>query len=186
MYNDKLTKKILNLIKQVDHDNNKLQKIYDFLIKEVNNVNIINNEEWHPIPETYNELVSYISDKIDNGLICYLNLDTKECVEISYKEIKETDDYQNFLHKVKKWKNKVAFEPLSEYTTLEIMNNFTNTIRDKNIKTRLHKALSQRTPINNFLHVINKTLLKQNWLKFRKMSIKQHVFQQIEHSYANI
>ena len=189
MHNDKLTKKILSLIKQVDHDSDRLQKIYDILVKEVNNVNninIINYEDWHPIPEKYKELVAYISDKIDDGLICYLDLDTSECIEIPFKEMKKTNDYQDLLQKVKQWENKVTFEPLPDYTILEIMNNFTNTVGDKNTKARLHKALSNRTPINNFLHVINKTLLNQNWLKFKKMSLKQHVFKQIEHSYANI
>jgi len=74
-----LLNELLPILHSVKEDEEKLQKILDFLLKEIYAVPVENEPE---IPEKFRKLVHDVAENIDCGLVCFINPETLEVEEV--------------------------------------------------------------------------------------------------------
>jgi hypothetical protein len=144
-------------------------------------------EEWeedeNEIPERFEKVVPQIAEAIDAGLIFYLNPETMETEEIPQmfendpEELRaltgmgpEDEDFQ-----YENWEEFYKFEPLESYESFQIMESFTDSLKEDALKEILSNALSHRRPFANFRDIINNSGKRQSWFDFKKDWLEKHV-----------
>jgi hypothetical protein len=185
-----LLDEILMIIRSVKDDPKELQKILDFLKKEVLDPEEMDEEEDDvvQIPERYNKVVKEIAGSIDAGLVCFLRTDTLEIDEIPYELFSSPTLYKmntgislkEFKPKYTHWKKYITIEPLVPNESFKIMEKFVDQLDNLKLKMKLMNALQNRKPFANFKYIIDNSEIRQEWFDFKDKKLQEYVSSMIE------
>jgi hypothetical protein len=185
-----LLDEILMIIRSVKDDPKELQKILDFLKKEVLDPEEMDEEEDDvvQIPERYNKVVKEIAGSIDAGLVCFLRTDTLEIDDIPYELYSSATLYKmntgftlkDFKPKYTHWKKYITIEPMVPNESFKIMEKFVNQLDDSKLKIKLMNALQNRKPFANFKYIIDNSEIRQEWFDFKDKKLQEYVSSMIE------
>lgn len=179
---DTLLYQILDIIRNVKEDEEKLQIILDFLEENIS-VDESDYSAVDELPDKYKSIVNEIAQYIDMGMICYLNLETDEIDSIPqgiFNEIDMLDEPEDIKQelidiygsddiKFLDWENPIEFEPLPPFESFKIMESYVQTLPDdEKILPQLINALRNRKPFANFGRIINNSDLRNEWFKFKQ------------------
>lgn len=179
---DTLLYQILDIIRNVKEDEEKLQIILDFLEENIS-VDESDYSAVDELPDKYKSIVNEIAQYIDMGMICYLNLETDEIDSIPqgiFNEIDMLDEPEDIKQelidiygsddiKFLDWENPIEFEPLPPFESFKIMESYVQTLPDdEKILPQLINALRNRKPFANFGRIINNSYLRNEWFKFKQ------------------
>lgn len=189
-----LLNEILPILHSVKEDKEKLQKILDFLLEEIDEEPEENEPE---IPEKFRKLVHDVAENIDCGLVCFINPETLEVEEIpkemvdglSYfsinpefededEEDEEDEDEQKFLHE--DWKNCITVEPRESSESFKIMERFVDEVNDKSLKNKLVNALNNRKPFANFKNIVESSNYRKEWFAFKQHQLEIMVWEELQ------
>jgi hypothetical protein len=190
MIANELLDEILMIIRSVKDDPKELQKILDFLKKEVLDLEEMDEEEDDvvQIPERYNKVVKEIAGSIDAGLVCFLRTDTLEIDDIPYELYSSATLYKmntgftlkDFKPKYTHWKKYITIEPMVPNESFKIMEKFVNQLDDSKLKIKLMNALQNRKPFANFKYIIDNSEIRQEWFDFKDKKLQEYVSSMIE------
>jgi DNA-binding ferritin-like protein (Dps family) len=184
-----LLDEIQMIIRTVKEDPKELQKILDFMQKEV----IIPEDEDYEIdeeeekvvkiPERYNEAVKKIADSINTGFVCFLKTETLEIDEIPYELFSDSYMYKmntgftlkDFKPKYTHWKKYITIEPLVPNESFKIMEKFVHQLDNSRVRTQLIHALNNRKPFANFKYIIDNSEIRQDWFDFKDKKLQEYV-----------
>ncbi len=181
MKNDGLLNQILPILHSVKDDEKKLQKILDFLLEEIYEEPL--KEE---IPEKYRKVVQDIAEKIDCGLICFLNPETLELEDVPKNLGMEPDDFElatgelweeTFKHD--HWDRCITIEPPEACEGFKIMERFIGEIDDKRFSQKLVDILNRKHPFANFKAQVEGSKYRQQWFDFKQSELEQLVWDEI-------
>jgi hypothetical protein len=138
-------------------------------------------------PKYPTEVIKNIAQKIDMGMICFLNTDTTEVESVpsesddAYEDTDFEDFYQDVYDKVNSWDHFVRIDPPESRQSFKIMEDFIeNCIPDSDmIKKRLWNAISKRKPFQNFKYIIDNSQYRQDWFDFKQISLENFVLNQL-------
>lgn len=183
-----LLNEILPILYTVKEDPIKLEKILRFLMDEIYEEPVdedegLEEEDETQVPEKYRKAVAEIADGLDAGFFCFFNMDTLEVEDVpenllvdleEYEENKE--DWEDELDlKYPTWENCMTFEPLESQESFKIMRKFTNHLKDKKLQNKLDYALNNRKPFANFKYHVDNSDYRQDWFDFKKHCMEVHV-----------
>lgn len=189
MNEKELLNNILAILQQAKEDKEKLEQIYDFLMEEIYD----NGTEEPEIPEKHKKLINGIAQSIDAGLVCYVNMQTMEVVEI-YKEMfdeydldfegKEEDEIDEVakglkddLDKIESWDKKLEIEPLYPNESYKIMECFIGDIIPKgSLQEKLYNAINRQKPFANFRYIVDNSDYLQDWYDYKQNYLEKHVW----------
>jgi hypothetical protein len=186
-----LLNEILPILHSVKEDKEKLQKILDFLQKEIEDKPVEINPE---IPEKFGKLIHDVAESIDSGLICYINPETLEVEKVpkgmfggfsdfslntEFEEENEDEDEQKFLHD--DWVSYITIEPRESSESFEIMKKFVDEVNDKKLKNKLVNALNNRKPFANFKNIIESSNQLKAWFAFKQHQLEIIVWDELEY-----
>ena len=188
-----LLNEILPILHSVKEDKEKLQKILDFLLEEIDEKPEENEPE---IPEKFRKLVHDVAENIDCGLVCFINPETLEVEEIpkemvdglSYFSINpeldddddddDDDEEQKFLHE--DWENCITVEPRESSESFKIMERFVDVVNDKSLKNKLVNALNNRKPFANFKNIVDSSNYRKEWFAFKQHQLEIMVWEELQ------
>lgn len=178
---DELRNNILAILSTVRDDVQKLQKINDFLMNEI-------DEAPQPgeIPEKYRKVVHDIADRINAGLVCYLNPDTLELEDVPKDFVSDTDEFElatgekweeTFRHD--QWEHCITIEPPEGHEAFKIMEHFVSEVDDVRFSNKLAGILSRKHPFANFKAQVESSSYRQRWFDFKQAYLEQSVWNEI-------
>lgn len=180
---DKLNK-VLDIIRSIMDNDDKLTQLLEFLENEIledNAENDASEEDNHmdQVPEKYRKIIKEIAENMSANLISYFNPDTFEIEfyhENSIMEIyEEEDEEEEWTSPELKWDNCITVDPLETRESFRIMENFVDQLKDKKEVARLSQALNGAKPFANFKHLIHNSEFRQNWFDFRQKELEKYV-----------
>lgn len=131
------------------------------------------------------EKIKDIAESINAGLICYYHIKTGEIISFpdpnkwfgdSQEELEDElenieDDFENYI----------VFKGMESHESFKVMEDFANSVDDRNIQVKLLNALNRRKPFANFKNVIDYSGdYRQKWFNFELMKNIEFVKMQIE------
>ncbi len=191
MKTDELLNQILPILHSVKDDEEKLQKILDFLLEEINEEP--DDTAW--IPEKYRKLIHDIAESIDCGMVCYVNPETLEMEDVpkalldegfvfdeeeEEEEEEEEDSSLNLEHK--KWEKCITVEQPESRESYRIMEGFVSEIDNNKLQKQLINALSNRHPFANFKNVIESSQYRKEWFAFKQQKLEEYVWRELSYS----
>ncbi len=129
--------------------------------------------------------IKEISEMIDSGFTCYVNLETFEYVLIleSYDRFADEEDpWVEERRKVdEEWERFERIEKMPGYESFKIMEKFADMIpvNDK-LKARLYNALSNKRPFAHFKNLIDYSDYREAWFAFKTQCVLEYVKEQLE------
>jgi len=182
-----LLNEILAVLASVKEDKTKLEKIHQFLMNEI--YEDVQEDEIE-IPEDFRKIVKAIAESIDCGMICFLNPDTLEVIEIPKDRINElnfefvadddeedyTTDFDDELKKLDEWKQEIRFDTPSSDESFSIMKAFASQLSDKKLQDLLFKVLGRSHPFANFKNIIDQSKYRQQWFGYKQKAMEINVF----------
>ncbi|MFO8001291.1 MAG: UPF0158 family protein [Marinilabilia sp.] len=182
MKTEHLQNEILAILRQVKDDKDKLQKILDFLEREIYE----EPDDTVVIPEKYKDTVREIAENIDCGLVCYLNTDTLE-VEDLPKDLDDPEEYELMtgesyeeMFKHDQWDNCIIVEPPESRESFKIMERFVDEVDDPRLRDRLIDALNRKRPFANFKNLVETSPFRQAWFDFKQQQLEELVWDELQ------
>ena len=196
-----LLNQILPILHSVKENEEKLQKILDFLLEEIYEEPV----ETIFIPEKYAELVRQVADSINCGNVCFINPDTLVVEDIPQAILDErfgyefttdddadddtdsdTDDDTDDLNlEHRNWDRFIRVDLPESSESFAIMEAFVQEVKDKNLKNKLVYALSNRKPFAHFKTLIENSDYRKKWFAFKQQKLEEYVWQEIESELAD-
>lgn len=182
MKTDQLLNEILPILYTVKGNEEKLQKILDFLLDEIYE----EPEEEDEIPEKFSGLIHSIAENIDCGLVCYLNPLTLEMEEVPAELACEPEEFEmvtgecwddTFKHT--SWEKCITIEPPESSDSFKIMERFVDKVDDKKLKNKLIYALNNRKPFANFKAIVENSEYRQQWFSFKQKKLEERVWNEL-------
>ncbi|NDV83972.1 UPF0158 family protein [Bacteroides sp. 51] len=138
-------------------------------------------------PKYPKETIKDIAQRIDMGMICFLNTDTLEvdCVlgesYLTYGDEEYDKVSREVYDKVDSWEHSTRIDPPESWESFKIMEDFIEyCIPDQDtIKERLWTAISKRKPFQNFKYIIDDSKYRQSWFDFKQMQLEKFVLNQL-------
>ena len=179
-----LLNQILPILYTVKENEEKLQKILDFLLEEIYE----EPDETIIIPEKYAELVKQTAESIDCGNICYINPDTLAMEDIPQAVLDERlvynfssdDDRDDLNLEHDNWEHCIRVDLPKSSVSFGIMEAFVQEVNDKNLQKKLVYALSNRKPFAHFKTLIDNSDYRKKWFAFKQQKLEEYVWEAIE------
>ena len=134
------------------------------------------NEKYTP------EFIKNIAENIGCGLVCFVNPETIEVIEIpkeflEQNEYFEEDFYQADLDRIDhEWGRFIRIEPPEPFESFKFMERFTSDeIQDKPMQGKLINALSHGKPFRNFKNIVESSEFRQQWFDFHQLCLEEYV-----------
>lgn len=188
MSTQQLRDEILGMLKSVWDDEQKLQRIKDFLFEEIAE----EPESANEIPEQYKKVVKEIAEYVDCRLTCFLNPETLELEYATEEELDNPGEYEMITgeslegaFKYETWEKCITVEKPESHEAFSIMEDFTNQLTDNFLQNQLIKALNYRKPFANFNHIIHNSKFREEWFAFKQQWLENWVWREIEHELSN-
>lgn len=182
MKTQELLDQILGILSQARDDKEKLQKILDFMEREI----YIEQDESVTIPEKYKHVAHEIAGFIDCGLNCYLNPETLE-LEYLPKNLDDPDEYElmagesyDEMFKHNQWDKCIFVEPPESSQGYKIMERFVNEVDDETLRNRMIDALNRRRPFANFKQIVETSPYRQSWFDFKQKQLEMLVWDELQ------
>lgn len=138
------------------------------------------NEKYTP------ELIKKLAENIGCGLVCFLNPETVEVIEIPQgfleeNEYSEEDFYQADLDRIEhEWGKTIRIEPPESFESFKIMERFaSDKIEDKPMQGKLFNALSHGKPFRNFKNIVESSEFRQQWFDYHQLCLENYVRDQL-------
>lgn len=186
MKTDELLNQILPILNSVKDDEEKLQRILDFLLEEIYEEP---DDEEIIIPEKYRELVRKTAESIGCGMVCFINPDTLEMEDIPKtlldegflfdeeeddEDKEENDDTMYLEHR--KWEKCITVEPPESRESFGIMEGFVSELDDKKLQKKLINALGNRHPFANFKRIVENSPNRKGRFAFKQQKLEEYVW----------
>lgn len=129
------------------------------------------------------ELIRNIAESIDCGMICFVNTETFEMEDVPALLINDPDEYEALVGETTEslglkyvdWENVASIEPLDSNESFQIMEDFTDSMPDNQLKKKLLESLDRKKPFNNFKRIIDDSEYRQDWFDFKQKHLENHV-----------
>lgn len=130
--------------------------------------------------ELTDQQIKEIADELDNGMKVFLNKETKEIKKIFDAEdnIYEDDtEREEQLREIESDFDKyLVFEKMSSGESYNVMKEFIDTVKDKELRKNLDLGLSLSNPFRNFMDIIDGAgNYKQLWFEFKNLKSIEYV-----------
>lgn len=189
---DNMLGQILGIIRLVADDEEKLEKILEFLETEI----LDEEQDFFPkidLPEQYIPVINSIAQDIDMGMVCFFNPETLETESIPVDFLSEIDDcepeesrermrelYDWEEIKFLDWDTRIEFHPISSNEGYRIMESFAERLKDDDdLKSELFNALDRRRPFANFNDIIHNSDKRNDWFEFKQKWLENIVANQL-------
>lgn len=170
---------ILGMLHSVKDNKEKLQKIYDFMVEE-----IYEEPGEMEVPEKFKKLVPQISEYIDSGYKCVVNVETGEMEE--YPAIMDEDpeewesmtgeSIEDMSLKHKDWGKTITFAPLPSNKGYRIMAEFAEQqLPEGSFRDKVVDVLNRRKPFANFKQLVETSEYREEWFKFKEHWLQEYV-----------
>jgi len=176
MKTSELLDQVLGHVRLIKDDKEKLETLLDFMKDQLADYQ---EEETEELPLQFEKTIHPIAQAIDAGMICYLNMDTQELVEIHPDfmdlEDEEDDDDSEYLN----WPNCFEISPPDPHESFEIMEGFVSQLKDIPMHNQLISILDGKKPFANFKRVVEGSSYRQAWYDFKNKAMEQYVRTQL-------
>lgn len=171
MNEKQLMNEILAVLKTIQNNKPKLEKLHQFVINE-----IYEEPDSDEIPEKYKNVVSKIADFLICGLICYFNPNTLEVEDLPKLMIHDPEEFELITGESaldtglnhKNWTNCIEIEPMESNESFRVMEYFIDEVQDAKLREKLLYALNRKQPFANFKFLIDNSEYRQQWFDFRQ------------------
>ncbi len=129
--------------------------------------------------------IEEIADNLDCGMRCFYNLKTGEIKTLlnfnSWMGADEEPWEEEAEEIENNWPDYFEFIGFESHESFQIMEDFAESIDDKDLQNKLVNALNRSKPFQNFKWHIDKSgKYRQQWFDFKKMRFIQWVKKQID------
>ncbi len=184
---NELLNQILPILHFVKEDEEKLQKVLDFLLSEIYE----EPDDKVEIPEKYRELVRKTAESLDCGMICFINPDTLEMEDVpkslldEYLFVEEDEDGDEADEMLtmnhRKWENCITVEPPKSGVSFRFMEGFVRKVDNKKLQNQLIIALNNRRPFANFKNVVEGSSYRKEWFAFKQQKLEEYVWNELSY-----
>ena len=159
-----------------------LEKLYQYMLDELYIED--NAGDDIVVPKRYTQLVKEVADSLSAAMVCYINPDTLEKIDIPHSVIdnmmfEEEEDEENEkndddpfyadMERIKRdWEQSITIAPPESHESFSFMEQFVNTLPESRIRKVLSDALSGRKPFSHFNHIIHQSDEREAWFAFRQ------------------
>ena len=118
------------------------------------------------------EIIKEIAEQIDAGFIVYLNIKTNEIFSHGdpsnmYYDGEEDEYIQEIEAQIAESPaDYVRFQQPDSRTAFMVMEDFTETVKDKRLRARLEEALNSKKPFRYFKDTVTRSTEVDNWYSF--------------------
>ena len=180
-----LLDKIIAVISGIRDDGANLQRVLDFLEREI--VPQGQSVEEDELPERYEAVVNSIAQSLEMGMNCYLNVDTLEIEEwpkdFDFDDSSMDDDEEQpqCIH----WQNVLKFKPLNANESFRIMADFAESLENLPAGREMVSILNRKKPFAHFNQYIHNSVYRDDWFRFRQKVYEDYVRQEIRMKLTN-
>lgn len=145
----------------------------------------VQEEDTENNPAEYEDIVSQITESLNNGFACFLNPETLEIEQASNQGLfglSETEyDEQNddmvdeFDLDYPEWDSYIRFEPFGRNDLLNTMEKWVSFLHDDNLKSQLENISDKEGLVERFDEIMQRTGNTDEWNAFRKREIERYV-----------
>ena len=192
---------ILGMLGSIKDNQAKLQKLYDFMVNEINEgEGEGKDDETLPVPEKYRVVIKDAAEWLAANMVCFFNPETRELVtipsgvmnEIEWdeeederpEEEKDLDDYADFRKDMKRiyaeWNNIVRIDHPDSHKSFRFMESFVHSLTDSKLRQALSNALQRSKPFRNFNAIIHNSTAREAWFAFKQKCLEEYVFDKIK------
>lgn len=128
--------------------------------------------------------IKEIADYLDSGMICMVHKKTGKIIPLP-DEDHWSGDLDEWEEDITETENNpddyLEFEGMSSSDSFHVMEAFTDSVDDDELRSRLSEALRKRKPFRNFKDVINFTGdYRQKWFEYKNTRLIKWVRKQLE------
>lgn len=125
-------------------------------------------------------IINEIAQSLDCGLVCFLNPDTLDLVEVLTDVLEGTFDDEDSLKEIQRieyeWKKIIRIDPLESGKSFEIMKRFVEeVVNNIHLKSKLQNILEGKKPFRNFKNAIDGSDYRQAWFDFKQKCLEEYV-----------
>ena len=184
MNKTELLDEILLMLRTFKDDRERLEQLHRYIRDELY---IEHEPEAVIIPERYRALVKGVADRLSANMVCYINPDTLEMVELfkttlderMFEAEEDKDDDEDPFYDLKRierdWKHVIAITPPESHVSFSFMEQFVNSLKEGRLKKALSEVLSGRKPFRHFNHIIHQSDARNDWFTFRQKCLEHEV-----------
>ena len=180
---NRLLNDILSVLQTIKEDKPKLEKLHDFVMKEI--YEEPKKMEKPAIPRKFKKVVAEAADLLTAGFVCFINPDTLEIEDIPQQILNEPEEYETITGESIEdltlkhigWEKCIKIEPLSSYDSFKIMERFAERAPDAGLREKLMEILNERKPFANFKRIIDNSDFREDWFDFRQARLEEYVYE---------
>ncbi|MEM6830358.1 MAG: hypothetical protein AAF551_07560 [Bacteroidota bacterium] len=123
----------------------------------------------HPTEKDIRE----IAELLDCGERCFFHEPTGEIEHFPDPDemYSDTEYFQETMDKVDAdWSNYLRFEKMDSRQAFQVMEDFADSLADKNFQSQLFNLLSKNKPFSKFKWAIDNSDYRQNWFDFKEQA----------------
>lgn len=191
MNTNNLLDEILLMLQLIKDKPEQLEKLHQYMLTE------LDTEDTESaailVPKQHIELVKDVADRLSAGLVCYINPDTLEIIDIPQaiadtimfeedeeeEEENEEDEDDPFYADLKRihrdWEQTITINPPESTESFSFMEQFVNTLPESRISNSLADALSKKKPFRHFNSIIHQSDERDAWFAFRQKCLENYV-----------
>lgn len=131
-------------------------------------------------------IVKTIAQELDCGFDCYYNSKTDEIIAIpNFSQFSDQEDFKeafrDSLEKIEKHQSDfIKLEALESFESFKIMELFVEQVTNEKLKAQLENVLINKKPFQNFKHLIDNSIFRQEWFDFKKIELERIVENQLK------
>jgi len=117
--------------------------------------------------------IKEIADELDSGMLCYFNVKSHELLTTinmdRFGGMGDDELWQDAQDKIdEQWSDLVEIVAMESHDSFRVMENFTESLDDKELQDRLFFALRGPNPFRNFKYIIdNAGDYRQKWFDYQ-------------------
>ncbi|HED08134.1 MAG TPA: hypothetical protein ENI57_08470 [Ignavibacteria bacterium] len=134
--------------------------------------------------ELTNELIKSIAEELDCGMKVYVHKETKELksiIDFDSNYFADTELWQEDIDEIEENIDEyIQFEKMDSRESFQVMEDFTNTVTDEELKMKLELGLRLSKPFRNFKDIIDdEGEYRQKWFDFKSEKYIEFVKEQL-------
>ena len=136
--------------------------------------------------ELTDEQIKSIAESLDRGMKVYLHTETHEIkplVDFENNIYAEEEEWEDDLKEIEEdIDNFLLFEKMSSGESYRIMEEFVETVKNKELKNNLELGLSLSNPFQNFRDILERNQdYKEMWLEFKYEKYVDYILAKLEY-----
>ena len=117
------------------------------------------------------QIIKEVAKLVNRGNTCYINRKNRKIVTIAPED-------QSELNKELTIEKCIIVPPMSMQTLSMVMQDFLLEVTDNSLKKELTNALRRKSPMRNFLQVVDNSVdIGQHWRRYKAQRYEQYVRQ---------